>query len=307
MLEVLGDLIARGVSDIFCYADKPLYYKIQDHLYQGRILTQQILLDFLVQHTDKSLIHAVNEGDERDFSFSYQKYFCRVHVFLSEGSIAVFLRILPQEVLSLFENKIFDSFKKVLENEKGLILVVGATGSGKTTMANAVLDYLNSSFVKHIVCIEDPIEYRHVNKKSCFTYREVGKDTKSFEKGIVSAMRQNPDVIFIGELRDKKSIQTALFAAHTGHVVLATMHARNSVGAISRLLNVFEDKMRTIEVAESLVGIIAQQKQNLEFDCEILLNTLAIKNLIKEEKLHQIPSVMALAQNQGMKVFKNKD
>lgn len=257
LFEVFDGILGEGVSDIYVHSDAPLIYKLHGALKSAQSIAQAQVQAFITRYFSHKASEALLEGVEQDISLEHGGYFFRVHGFLAQNAPALVFRILPQKTRQILSYREFDALKPLLSS-RGLLLIVGATGSGKTTTANAILEYINTHFSKHIICIEDPIEYKHANQKSIFTYREVAQDTKSFHSGIMSAMRQDPDVIFIGELREPEAILSALLAAQTGHLVLATLHADNATSALMRLLNV--DKSKLDEIAESLLGIIAQQR-----------------------------------------------
>lgn len=301
LLAQCENCLKDGVSDIYIHANQNLIYKQKGKFLKGQIITQEVIEHFIQTYFSCSQKEIFYQGREQDISIEYKGYFLRAHIFLSQNNPALILRLLPQKPIDILNYEEFFKFKDILK-QKGLVLIAGATGSGKTTTANALLHYINTSFYKHIVCIEDPIEFMHKNQKSFFTYREVKKDTESFYSGIVSAMRQDPDVIFVGELREKETILSTLFAAQTGHLVIATIHAKDSVNALMRLLNASGEKID--EIAESLLGIVTQQKledQRIVF--EILLANSAIKTLIKEQKMHQIQNQIFLSQSEGMVSF----
>ena len=257
LFEVFDGILGEGVSDIYVHSDAPLIYKLHGALKSAPPIAQAQVQVFIARYFSHKASEALLDGVEQDISLEHGGYFFRVHGFLAQNAPALVFRILPQKTRQILDYREFDALKPLLSS-RGLLLIVGATGSGKTTTANAILEYINTHFSKHIICIEDPIEYKHANQKSIFTYREVAQDTKSFHSGIMSAMRQDPDVIFIGELREPEAILSALLAAQTGHLVLATLHADNATSALMRLLNA--DKSKLDEIAESLLGIIAQQR-----------------------------------------------
>jgi twitching motility protein PilT len=195
-------------------------------------------------------------------------------------------------------------YKKLVKREKGLVLVTGPTGSGKSTTLAAMLNEINMTEQKHIVTVEDPVEFIHQNKKSVFSHRGVGEDTNSFALALKYAMRQDPDIILIGEMRDKETIEAALTAAETGHLVFGTLHTSSAAGTINRIIDVFSgDEQPQIRamLASSLVAVIAQallpkMGGGRVAASEILITNHAISNLIREDKVHQIYSQMQLGQ-----------
>ena len=220
------------------------------------------------------------------------------------GDIAAAFRIIPIDIPSLDDLKAPPVYKKLVKREKGLILVTGPTGSGKSTTLAAMLNEINLHEHKHIVTVEDPVEFIHQNKKSVFSHRGVGEDTKSFATALKYAMRQDPDIILIGEMRDKETIEAGLTAAETGHLVFGTLHTSSAPGTINRIIDVFSgDEQPQIRamIASSLVAVIAQALLpklggGRVAASEILVTNPAISNLIREDKVHQIYSQMQLGQ-----------
>lgn len=301
LLEILEGLEQENVSDIYIHSDQNLVVKSQDRIFEAQKVSQETIKHFINTYFSKNQEQKIYEGIEQDISIKTQKYFYRIHAFLSQNLPALIFRALPQRIFEILSYQELIAIRELLD-KKGLLLIAGATGSGKTSSANALLDFINTHFSKHIICIEDPIEFLHQNKKSIFTYREVGKDTQSFHSGIMSAMRQDPDVIFVGELRDKEAILSALLAAQTGHLLITTIHAKDCTNALMRLLNADREKLD--DIAESLLAIITQQKLGYrDFIFEVLLANGAIKNLIKEQKFHQIQNQIFLSQAEGMVSF----
>lgn len=226
----------------------------------------------------------------------------RVNYCKSLGNIAAAFRVIPIHIPSLDDLSAPDIYKTIVKREKGLVLVTGPTGSGKSTTLAAMLNEINMMEKKHIITVEDPIEFLHSRKNSVFTFREVGKDTVSFSTAIKYALRQDPDIILIGEMRDKETIAAALTAAETGHLVFATLHTNSAPGTINRIIDVFsgeeQDQIRT-QLAVSLVAVISQvlvpkEEGGLIAVAEIMINNSAIANLIRTDKGHQIYSQMEL-------------
>ncbi|HIP52239.1 MAG TPA: type IV pilus twitching motility protein PilT, partial [Campylobacterales bacterium] len=228
----------------------------------------------------------------------------RANYYRTLGDIAAAFRIIPTEIPSLDDLSAPPLYKELIKREKGLILITGPTGSGKSTTLAAILNEINATEHKHIVTIEDPVEFIHQNKKSVFSHRETGSDTKSFATALKYAMRQDPDIILIGEMRDKETIEAALSAAETGHLVFGTLHTNSAPGTINRIIDVFngdeQAQIRTM-ISTSLVAVVAQVLLpkiggGRVAVPEILVTNHAIANLIREDKVHQIYSQMQLGQ-----------
>jgi len=228
----------------------------------------------------------------------------RANYYRTLGDIAAAFRIIPTEIPSLDDLNAPEVYKKLIKREKGLILVTGPTGSGKSTTLAAMLNEINMTENKHIVTVEDPVEFIHQNKKCVFSHRELESDTKSFSMALKYAMRQDPDIIFIGEMRDKETIEAALTAAETGHLVFGTLHTNSAPGTINRIIDVFggdeQPQIRTM-IASSLVAVIAQVLLpkiggGRVAAPEIMIPNNAISNLIREDKTHQLYSQMQLGQ-----------
>jgi twitching motility protein PilT len=249
---------------------------------------------------------ALEDQLELDFSFEIPKVArFRANYYFERENLAAAFRIIPERPLSLDELNAPAIFKKIVRKEKGLILVTGPTGSGKSTTLAAMINEINESFAKHILTIEDPIEFVHQHKKSLVSQREVGRDTKAFLNALKSALREDPDVILIGEMRDKETIGAAITAAETGHLVMGTLHTNSAVQTINRIVNVFpaneQDQIRT-QLSMAILAVISQSLLpkiggGRVAAHEIMINNPAIANLIRENKIAQIYSQMQL--NQG--------
>jgi len=228
----------------------------------------------------------------------------RANYYRTLGETAAAFRIIPIDIPSLDDLGAPLVFKRLVKREKGLILVTGPTGSGKSTTLAALLNEINLYEQKHIITVEDPVEFIHDNKKAVFSHREVGEDTKTFATALKYAMREDPDVILIGEMRDKETISAALTAAETGHLVFATLHTTSAPGTINRIIDVFsgeEQPQIRAMLSSSLVAVIAQSLLpklggGRIAAHEIMITNHAIANLIREDKVHQIYSQMQLGQ-----------
>ncbi len=250
------------------------------------------------------------ENGELDLSYSLMGVSrFRVNVFKQRGCISLAIRIVPTKIPTLDELQLPDVLKKMVTKPQGLILVTGPTGSGKSTTLAAMIDYMNKTMRKHIITLEDPIEYVHKHGGCVIDQREVGTDTNNFANGLRAALRQDPDVILVGEMRDLETIQTAITAAETGHLVFGTLHTSSAPATIDRIIDVFQPEQQAqirIQLATVLVAIVSQrlfpraQKNGRIAATEILINNAAVANLIRNGKIHQIPSVMQTNRALGM-------
>ncbi len=233
----------------------------------------------------------------------------RVNLLRQYKGVGAVFRLLPNRLYSLEELGLPQVVHALVRLEQGLVLVTGPTGSGKSTTLAAIIDHINQESDKHIVTIEDPLEFIHPNKKSLVTQREVGVHTTSFAAALRAVLREDPDIILLGELRDLETISLAITAAETGHLVFGTLHTRTAASTVDRLIDVFppeqQSQIRTM-LADTLKGVIAQQllvradSQGQVVAVEILVGTTALANLIREGKTYQIPSLIQTGRREGM-------
>ncbi|EOR25501.1 twitching motility protein [Niallia nealsonii AAU1] len=258
----------------------------------------------------EKLWEVFEDRGELDFSYSLKGVSrFRVNVYKQRACISLAIRVVPTSIPSLDDLKLPNILKKIAEKPQGLILITGPTGSGKSTTLAAMIAYMNENMRKHIITLEDPIEYLHKHGKCIIDQREVGFDTNNFANGLRASLRQDPDVILVGEMRDLETIQTAITAAETGHLVLGTLHTSSAPATINRIIDVFppaqQDQIR-IQLASVLVGIVAQRlfptpdKSRRVSATEILVNNSAVANLIRNEKIHQILNIMQTSKAAGM-------
>jgi twitching motility protein PilT len=236
----------------------------------------------------------------------------RGNLYVQRNSCGAVFRAIPHEIKPLDELGMPDSVARFAHLPRGLVLVTGPTGSGKTTTLASILDLANRSRADHIITIEDPIEFLHPHKRSVVNQREVGSDTEDFAAALKHALRQDPDIILVGELRDLETTATALTAAETGHLVLATLHTQSATQTIDRVIDIFPPHQQLqirAQLAASLQGVITQalapraDNKGRTVICEILTATPAIRSLIREGKSHQIPSFMQAGGSEGMLAF----
>jgi twitching motility protein PilT len=250
------------------------------------------------------------ERHELDFSYELDATArFRINFFEQLKGIAAVFRVIPAEIRSFEELGLPEIMKTFSLRERGLVLVTGPTGCGKSTTLSAMTDFINENCAKHIITIEDPIEFIHRNKQSLINQREVGVHTESFGAALRVAMREDPDVILVGEMRDLETVALALTAAETGHLVLATLHTSSAAKSIDRIIDIFpagsKEQVRT-QLSESISGIISQRllprkdNKGRVMALEVLLVNTAVRNLIREDKIFQLPSIIQSGTQQGM-------
>lgn len=246
---------------------------------------------------------------ELDFAISFgEKARFRVNAFTTRNGSAAVFRTIPSDVPTIEELDLPAVMRRFAELEKGIILVTGATGSGKSTTLASLINHINLTTDKHIITIEDPVEFFHHSKKSLINHREIGRDTVSFARALKSALREDPDVILVGEMRDYETMSLALTAAETGHLVLATLHASTAAKAVDRIIDVFptgDKPMARTMLAGSLQGVVAQTLLEREGGgrvgaFEVLVGTNAVRNLIRENQVPQIYSMIQTGSRYGM-------
>ncbi|MFQ6104718.1 MAG: type IV pilus twitching motility protein PilT [Candidatus Glassbacteria bacterium] len=314
--KLLIEVVERKASDLHITVGERPKLRVDGRLVNSsceQILstrdTQQLAYSFL---NDKQKKQFEIDG-ELDLSFSIQNLSrFRVNLFRQRGSVAIAFRQIPFNIMHLSDLGLPGEAIKMAEKPSGLILITGPTGTGKSTTLAAFIDKINSEREGHIITIEDPIEYVHKHKKSLVNQREVGTDTKSFKDALKYALRQDPDVILIGEMRDLETIQTALTIAETGHLAFATLHTSNCAQTINRIIDVFppyqQVQVRT-QLSFVLQGIISQvlvpkiSGTGRVLACEFMIATPAIRALIRDDKVHQIYSLIQAGQKFGMQTM----
>ncbi len=304
--------LAQNASDIHLSAGSQPAVRVNGVLRRigVDILTKE-QMDKILQSIMPDYIRESYERDkEVDFSYAYSnKVRFRVNAFQTiVGSCAAF-RLIPIEIRSMRNLGLPLVIESLTSLEKGLVLVTGPTGSGKSTTLAAMIQHINENYSKHIITIEDPIEFVYHSNKSLIHQREVGGNTESFARALKSALREDPDIILVGELRDLESIRLAITAAETGHLVLATLHTSSAAQTINRIVDVFpshDKELVRIMLGSSLEGVISQRllprsdNKGRIAAYEIMVATKAVKNLIRENKIAQIQSLIQVGQKDGM-------
>lgn len=303
---------AKGASDVHLVAGSAPIYRINGQLIptdEGRLMandTYEMAKSIL---TDE-LWEVLENKREVDLSYSIENISrFRVNIFYQKSAVSIAFRVIPRDIPSIETLGIPTILQNVVQRPHGLFLVTGPTGSGKSTSLASMIDFMNQTMNKHIITLEDPVEYIHSHKQSIIVQREIGFDTLSFANGLRASLRQDPDVILVGELRDLETIQTAITAAETGHLVMGTLHTQDTAGTIDRIIDVFpahqRNQTRTM-LANVLLGVMSQRlfrRTDLSgrvVATEVLINNPAIANLIRTEKMHQIPNVLQTSRELGM-------
>ena len=309
---LLEEVIKRRASDLHIQVNLPPMLRIDGHLmavpgYEALDETQaESLIMAVLDDTQKQILQ---KDKEFDFSFAFGTLGrFRVNAFYERGNLAAALRLIPNEIKSVAELQLPPVVSTFADFPRGLVVVTGPTGSGKSTTLAALIDKINSERSHHIVTIEDPIEFTYVSKKSVIAQREVHYDTYSFSAALRSSLRQDPDVVLIGEMRDLETISAAITIAETGHLVLATLHTNSAAQSIDRMIDVFpphqQSQVRT-QLANILMGICSQRLVpaiggGRVVAAEIMTITPAVRNIIREGKTHQLNAVIQTGAEDGM-------
>ncbi len=311
--EILTEAVKKNASDIFLIVGQPVSYKVE-----GIILkkddeklvptdTEEIITD-IYEKTGRSMSRFIQCGDD-DFSLSVpQLGRFRCNIFRQRGTFSAVLRVVNFDLPDYRKMRIPDTVMDFAELKKGLVLVTGAAGSGKSTTISYIIDRINETRNCHILTLEDPIEFLHRHKKSIVSQREVNIDTESYATALRAAMRQSPDVILVGEMRDYETIDVAMTAAETGHLVLSTLHTLGAANTIDRVIDVFpasQQQQIRVQLSMVLQAVVSQQllpsvNGELLPVFEIMKANSAIKTMIRDNKVHQIDSVIYASGREGM-------
>lgn len=315
MYSMLTKVVEIGGSDLFITADFPPSVKHQGLM---KPLGKQIL------SADKTKLFAysiMNDYQRDEFEREMECNFAinvpevsrfRVNVFVQQQQVGMVIRTIAAEIPNFDKLKLPNTLKDVIMEKRGLVLVVGGTGSGKSTSLAAMIDYRNENSAGHIITVEDPVEYVHKHKKSMITHREVGVDTHSWHHALKNTLRQAPDVILIGEIRDTETMEHAIAFAETGHLCLGTLHANNANQTLDRIINFFPEERRQqllMDLSSNMKAIISQRLIRTEDGkgrraaVEIMLNTRLVADLILKGEMHELKAVMTKSREVGMQTF----
>ena len=309
---ILRAAYEKKASDVHLVVGAAPVFRVDGKLIPQKqaVLTPEDTEVFARTILSQDLWETLEKKREIDFSYAISDIArFRVNAFYQRNALSLAFRIISKDIPSVESLGLPSIAKKLVQQPHGLFLVTGPTGSGKSTSLAALIDYVNETMNRHIITLEDPIEYLHVHKQSIIEQREVGFDTLSFKDGLRASLRQDPDVILVGEMRDMDTISTAITASETGHLVLGTLHTSDAAGSIERMIDVFPAGQREqirLMLANVLLGILSQRllptkKTNGRVAAtEMLVNNAAVKNLIRAEKMHQIPNVLQTSMDQGM-------
>ncbi len=309
--DLLRIAIQEGASDLHIVAGyKPyirknsLLIEIQDYPVLSKEDTFHLLVDILTPRQKQEL----HDNYEIDFSFEAEDFRFRVNYYFTRGALAGAFRLIPKQIKTLRDLNLPESLEKLIHHSQGLIIVTGRTGQGKSTTLASLVNSINMKYRKHIITIEDPIEYVYPKGRSIITQREVYSDTLSWKRALRAALREDPDVVLIGEMRDYETISLALTVAETGHLVFSTLHTSSAPETINRIIDVFpaqqQNQVRT-QLAENLRAVITQVllptadlKSRIPA-VEIMYNTPAVANTIREGKIHFLDNIIETSEDKG--------
>jgi twitching motility protein PilT len=310
--KILLEMVKQDASDLFISAGSPPVFKIHGEMVpsNGKPLSHELCGQLLFELLDEEQKTHFKKNRDLDFAYEIpQAARFRGNLFMQRKGISGVFRYIPTRIKTLENLGLPDAVKKLARSNRGLILVTGATGSGKSTTLAAMIDLRNSERCEHILTLEDPLEFVHENKKCIVHQRQIGDHSRSFSASLRAALREAPDVILVGEMRDLETIGLAITAAETGHLVYGTLHTSSAAKTIDRIIDAFpEDQQAQIRtmIADTLRGVICQilvkrgEGKGMVAALEILVVTHAVSNLIREGKTYQIPSVIQTGRKEGM-------
>ena len=311
MEKLLSTVIQLKASDLHISVGQPPVVRHHGRLrkLEAKILDSDDTAGLMKSITPDRCQQELQQKGGADFAIEYTDgYRFRVAVFKQRGSIGMVLRRIPSQFLSFEILRMPEAIRSLIVRPRGLLLVTGPTGSGKTTSLASMINFINDNYDRHIITLEDPIEYFHKHKKCTVNQREIGTDCPDFKEGIRRALRMDPDVILVGEMRDLETIHAAIEAAETGHVVFGTLHTSGAASTVNRIIDVFpkdqQDQVRT-QLSTALMGVLSQallpkKPEGVIAAYEMMVVTPAIQNLIRENKVYRIDSALQTGRKEGM-------
>ncbi len=311
MEKLLATVIQIKASDLHITVGQPPVVRHHSRMrrLEAKVLDNDDTTSLMKSITPDRCQQELQEKGGSDFAIEYtdgNRF--RVAVFKQRGSIGLVLRRIPSQFLTFEQIGMPDAIRQLITRPRGLLLVTGPTGSGKTTSLASMINFLNENYDRHIITLEDPIEYYHKHKKSTVNQREIGVDCPSFSEGIRRALRMDPDIILVGEMRDLETIHAAIEAAETGHIVFGTLHTSGAASTINRIIDVFpkdqQDQIRT-QLSVALIGVLSQtllprKPDGLVAAYEMMVMTSAIQNMVRENKVFRINSAIQTGRKFGM-------
>lgn len=315
IIEIIREAIMKKASDLHIVVGVPITLRVNGRLkyLDGNKLTPQLTLQYVKELVSESQWKTLNLKGEIDFSYSIEGlHRIRVNAFKQRNTYSMAIRLVDARIPTFSELGLPSIVKDLSALNSGLILVTGPTGSGKSTTLASIINYINETKDKNIITLEDPIEYLFRHNKSIIQQREIGMDTISFANALRATLRQDPDVILVGEMRDYETISIALTAAETGHLVLSTLHTIGASNTINRIIDAFpshQQQQIRLQLAMTLQGVLSQQLittvdgKGRVVAVEVMLVNSAIRNLIREGKAHQINNIIQSSGKQGMRLM----
>lgn len=309
--QFLDYSIEKGASDLHLIVGIPPTIRVDGKLMpipESKGLTGENIRKMLTEFVPENIVKKFHDQKEVDFSFGYKDVRFRVNLYYQKGFEAISLRLITKEIRTIEELNLPPILEKFTEHSQGLVIITGPTGSGKSTSLAAMIQKINKTQKKHVISIEDPIEYVFEHDKSIVSQREIGTDSDSSANALRSALREDPDVVLVGEMRDLETIETVLTIAETGHLVFTTLHTNSAAQTADRIINVFPAHMRqqvSNQLASILLGVVSQRLipkigGGRVMASEIMLANSGIRSLIRENKTYQIPNVIQTSASEGM-------
>jgi len=313
--RLLETVVKRKASDLHLAVGKPPVLRLHGHMreLQTKVLEAEDTTALMKSITPERIQQEFEEQGSGDFGFAYgEEARFRVSIFKQKGFTSMVLRRIPNTLLTFEQIGLPEMARQICRRPRGIFLVTGPTGSGKTTTLACMINYINENFDKHIITMEDPIEYYHPHKKSVVVQREIGTDVPSFSEGLRRALRQDPDVILVGEMRDLVTISSAITAAETGHLVFGTLHTNGAASTINRVIDAFptdQQEQVRVQLAGNLLSVLSQclcprvDTDGMVAGYEFMYVTPGIQNLIRENKSFRIDSEIQTGKRYGMQLL----